>query len=482
MLTFTSAGNPCCDGVRRRDFLKVGGLGALGLPELLRMRAAHATQPPNLLPQKGRGSSTFGRAKRCLLLFMFGGPPHQDTFDLKPDAPAEVRGEFKPISTNVPGIQICELLPQLARVADKYAIIRSVTHPSNAHSASAHHMLTGNIHPNPAGENLEPKPNDWPTFGSSLTKLRPSTKRLPTFVSLPWKVHNTGGQTWPGQGGGFLGAAYDPFRVNVTYPRLDDTPKHYEGLPFKVEDIVMPDGLSVARMQARRSLLDSVGRGFQRMEQFASVRNHDAFYEHALELVTSPEAQRAFDLSLEPATSRERYSQHIFGQGVLMAKRLLEAGVPLVTVYWAQDGTDAAPAWDTHAKNFHYLRTRLLPPTDRVLSTVLSDLSASGLLEETLVVWMGEFGRTPKINPSAGRDHWGACQSVVMAGAGIRGGQVIGASDATAAYPTDNPISPGDLAATIYHLIGLAPDTEIRDQLDRPVPLARGRVVTELFG
>jgi hypothetical protein len=461
----------CCDGLTRRDLLRIGGLGAAGLmlPDLLRAQNA---------PVAGR---RFGQAKRCILLFMSGGPPQQDTFDLKPDAPAEPRGEFKPIRTNVPGIEISEHLPMLARQADKYAIIRSVTHDSNIHTVGAHAMLTGNSYPKVASGEINASSTDFPHYGAVLSHLRKSDRRLPPFVSMPQKNTNTDGTVWPGQGGGFLGARYDPLQVTAEYEKHKQDPKDYENCRFRTPSLSLPEGVTPERFDARRRLLAALENETRGAERDAAAGLLDHYREKAFNLLGSTETQRAFDLEAEPAKVRDRYGRHLFGQSCLLARRLSAAGVPLVTVYWHPDGNTVAPSWDTHEKNYPNLKGHLMPPCDQGFSALLEDLHQSGMLDSTLVVWMGEFGRTPQVNAAGGRDHWGMCQSIVMAGGGVQGGQVYGKTDKIAAYPAENPVSPGDVGATIYWLLGVRPDAEIVDQTGRPHPLVRGEPITALL-
>jgi hypothetical protein len=464
MLSIRGAKVRCCDGFTRRDFLRIGGLGTMGLmlPSLLKAQAASAA------------AHSFGSAKRCIMLFMYGGPPHQDTWDLKPDAPAEIRGEFKPIKTNVPGIEISEYFPMLARHADKYAIIRSVTQETNIHTIAAHAMLTGHPYPKPAQNDVSASPDDFPHYGAVLSQVRPSDPRLPTFVALPLRIGNTDGKVTPGQGGGFIGGEYDPFQVNVTMPRLNPDPQAYENLNFRTPNLTLSEGISSARMNARRGLQREVDTALRAIDREATMRSFDYYAEKAFNILSSRETQRAFNLDAESAKVRDRYGRLVFGQGCLLARRLIEAGVSLVTVYWHMDGTAVDPAWDTHKDNYPNLKNRLMPPTDRAFSALLEELNQRGLLEDTLVVWSGEFGRTPKINAQGGRDHWGTCQSVVMAGAGVKGGQVFGSSDETAGYPVSDAVTPADVGATIYHLLGISPNTEVIDQTGRPHPIIRG--------
>jgi hypothetical protein len=437
-----------CDGLTRREWLRVGALGpALTLTDLVRGR-----QPPG---------GSFGRAKSCILCFLFGAPAHQDVWDLKPDAPREVRGEFRPIHTTVTGMHVGEHIPRVAAAARHYAILRSVAHADNTHTVAMHHMLSGRRHARP---NTNPRnaPDDFPCFGAVVRHLRAGRGALPAGISLnsPANQVSAANHIFPGFFAGILGGGSDPLFIPAD-------PSAAGFRPFAA------DGAD-DRLGRRRSLLAEVDARRRRLDAHAGF---DAHQRRALDLVTSPGARRAFDLSEEPARLRDRYGWSPFGQGCLLARRLVEAGVRLVTVNWARD--DAF--WDTHANNFKELKDRLLPPFDRGFSALLEDLHARGLLGETLVVCLGEFGRTPKINGSAGRDHWAACNSVVLAGGGVRGGRVHGASDRQAAYPMTPPVSPDDLAATVYHALGIDPHLEFHDRLGRPWALTQGRVVRELF-
>ncbi len=446
-----------CEGTTRREWLRAGGLSALGLalPDLLRHRAA-AT------PDKGH----FGRAKSCIVVFLFGAPAHQDVWDLKPDAPREVRGEFKPIATTVPGIQIGEHVPLVARQAHRFAIVRSVRHPDDTHTVAMHYMLTGHRHLEPQS-NPQNKPTDFPTFGAVMRYLRPGRGALPSGVSLnaPANQVSANNHIFPGFFAGFLGSAHDPLFVPQD-PSKDDF------RPFPTVE-----GAEARRLLDRRGLLSVVDGQRRALGRAASVRSLSSHAAQAFDLVTSPAARRAFDLSRESDRVRDRYGRSAFGQGLLLARRLVEARVGLVTVNWARD--DAF--WDTHANNFKLLKDSLLPPFDRAFAALLEDLAQRGLLDETLVVCLGEFGRTPKINPAAGRDHWAACNSVVLAGGGVRGGQVYGASDRHAAHPATPPVSPDDLSATIYQALGIDTHLQVRDHLGRPLPLSHGKPLTALF-
>lgn len=452
-----------CDGLSRRTALQIGALGTwgLGLPDLLRQSARG----------DDLGTGTLGRAKRVILLFMWGGPAHQDTWDLKPHGPEASRGEFLPIGTNVPGIHISEHFPLIARHADKLAILRSVGQEDNNHSTGAHAGLTGRRHELKA-ESFGARDTDFPHFGSVLSKLAPNRAGMPTFVSLPEVIHTTNGAITPGQGGGMLGRQFDPFQISEHPDRPD----------FKIDSLRLPAELAIPRMVERRRLLEAVDQVARVADRSEITASTDAFFQRALDLVLSPAARRAFDLSQETPQMRARYGLHAFGQSVLMARRLVEAGVKLVTVYWHREKKVIDTTWDTHALNFQELKYRLMPSVDRPIAALLEDLASAGLLDETLVVWNSEFGRTPTINSSGGRDHWGPCNSVVMAGGGVPGGQVFGSTDDKAAYPTSDKVTQDDIAATLYHLLGLEPETPIHDKTERPFPIALGQPILKLLG
>ena len=456
MLRLFGSGTRLCDGLTRREVLRVGGLGLAGLTL------------PNLL--KARASPSRARAKSCIQLFMWGGPSQHETFDLKPHAPDGVRGQFQPIATNVPGIRICEHVPRLARMADRYAIVRSVTHTGVNHGTSAYHMLTGHIHFAP-GTLRHPTPNDFPSIGCAVSRFGRQPRDLPAYVALPSVLHDGDGGEVPGQGPGVLGQAYAPFLVNGDLTRPD----------FSIGTLSLPGEVTRERLQGRVQLQAALDHGAEKLARDPVSQGMAGYYDRAFRLLQAPAARRAFQLGAEPAAVRERYGTHPFGQGCLLARRLVEAGVPLVTVYWNAPRIDDAQHWDTHKDSFNRLKNHLLPPFDRGLTALLEDLQSRGLLDETLVVWMGEFGRAPKINRNAGRDHWGFCQSVLLAGAGVRGGQVYGSSDASGAYAAEAPVSPDDLAATVFHTLGIPAEQEMRDPQGRPLPLCAGKPVLRLF-
>ncbi|MBA4015839.1 MAG: DUF1501 domain-containing protein [Pirellula sp.] len=467
----------------RREWLRIGGLGTLGLtlPQLLTAAEQSRGPAPNSAAMNGasplaRGlaGTTFGRAKNVIYLWLQGGPPQHETFDPKPDAPAEIRGPFRPIATNVPGINFCELLPRTARIADKLAIVRSLHTNDNNHDVSGYWVLTG--YPYGPGSARQIKPTDWPYFGSLVKMLKPS-ETLPALSSvwLPDMMRLNENVTPAGQTAGFLGKQWEPERF-VGDPAAPD---------YHVEGLAPPDDISHLRVDRRRDLLREFEREFRTVERSGAVGTYSKLSQQAFDLITSGRAREAFAVDREPAAVRERYGRHSWGQSLLLARRLVEAGVRLVHVNWPREPGDNAvdnPLWDTHSKNADRLQDFLCPQFDVSFTALVDDLEQRGLLDETLVVAIGEFGRTPKINKAAGRDHWGNVFSFAMAGAGIRGGQVFGASDRNGGYPTVDPIRPHDLTATIFHLLGIDPGGMFRDASDRPHPLTKGTTLARLLG
>ncbi len=447
----------------RRQVLQSGALALAGLGLAGRSWGRE-------LGREGAGLAGFGRARSCLLIFMWGGPSQLDTWDPKPDAPDDIRGPFGCIETSVPGISISEHFPLLARQAHRLSIVRSMNHDDPAHLSTAHRLLTGHLAPTPNSDAAGPSPRDWPHLGAIVSKLRPTPGALPSAVNLPWSVMHPaapGGRA-PGQNAGWLGKAFDPFQI--------------EGDPsdssFQIEGLGLPEGISPARLADRRVLLSQLadvaeGAG-------GGVRSWDGYQRRALDALVSAEARRAFELEREDPRLRERYGRQIHGQSLLLARRLIEAGVGLVTVNWHNDGQNF---WDTHGDNFNQLQHRLMPTADQGFSALLEDLDNRGLLDETLVVWVGEFGRTPRINKAnSGREHWPHCYTAVLAGAGVRGGAIHGSSDRWAAYPASDPVSPDDLGATILHALGIEPSTMVKDALDRPLRINDGAPLVALFG
>jgi hypothetical protein len=457
----------------RRDILRAGSLGLFGLSlgDLVAGRATSARAADATAP------SSFGRAKACILLFMWGGPAQQDTWDLKPLAPREIRGEFKPIATRVPGIQICEHLPQLSQRTDRLAIVRSMTHTDVNHTTATHFLLTGQ--PPPTAPELRA---DWPHMGAVLSRLGRGQPPLPPFVSLRPKLQNDVPrfvEQSHGQSAGWLGQALDPLSIDANPAEPD----------YRVGAFHLPAEISVDRLDDRRSLLREVNRQLARHEE-AALAAMDHHVHRAFDILHSATAGGAFDLTHEPDEVRRRYGMNPHGQSVLQARRLVERGVPLVTVFWPSDGiTNVSVYWDTHSRNFIDLKERLMPPADQAFSALLDDLDERGLLDETLVVWTGEFGRTPRVgqrNSDAGagrdgRDHWPGCFTTVLAGGGVRGGQVYGSSDRYAAYPASHPVAPVDLVATAYHLLGVPEHLALPDAQGRPLVICPGTPIRELI-
>ncbi len=464
MLNFRGPGVRLCDGVTRREILKLGGLGAfgasLGLPDLL-AGPTSARKPDD---------PSFGRAKSCIVLFLMGGPAQHSTWDPKPDAPAEVRGPFAAIPTKVPGLFFGELMPLTAAIADKICVLRAVSTGDNAHSSSGYYMLTGRPHQPMNFENANPgAPNDAPVIGAMLGKLNPSQGGIPSAITIPHRIFNTDGSVWPGQDAGFLGRVADPWLLNVKPTAQGD----------RVDEISLPAYLNPERISGRKDLLDHLQRGLDMFDRNQTAGALDVQTRQALELLRSPQSRKAFQIEEEPEHVRERYGRAPIGQNALMARRMVEAGVRLVQVNWYRglDEPSANPVWDTHEDEPNRLKKVLVPPTDQAFSALISDLEARGLLDETLVVCMSEFGRSPRLEGNAGRGHWGSVFSIAMAGGGIKGGIVHGASDRFAAQPKDQKVRPEDLLATIFHCLGYEPGTEYRDPLDRPHPISRGEVI-----
>jgi hypothetical protein len=439
-------------GITRRELLQVGYTGLLGisLPSLL-------TQQAHAAPKKPR------KAKSVILVFLTGAASHHDTFDMKPDAPPEVRGEFKPIATKVPGLLVCEHLPHLAARAEKYAVVRSLSHRENNHLVATHHVLTGYPQPGAFFDKVASR-DDWPSYSSALHYLKPRNDGIPTGVNLPTFLME-GPLTWPGQHAGFLGPKHDPWQIS----------RDPNAANFRIDSVRLAPGLEIERLSDRRALLEQFDRQRKQLDELAECRRLSDQQQLAFSILTSGKIARAFELDREPATTRDRYGRHSFGQSLLLARRLVQAGVPVV-----QANMGRVQNWDNHSGIFPTLKKRLLPPLDRAVSALLDDLESTGLLDETLVLMLGEFGRMPKIT-ATGRDHWAPCFSGLFAGAGVRGGQVIGKSDKIGAYPVTTPYSPDDLGATVYHVLGVDPASEVRDRQDRPVQLNRGLIMETLF-
>ena len=452
-----------CDGLTRRDLLRAGavGLGGLTLPGLLRREQAAAAE----LAQRPAP-----KARSVVILFLSGGPSHLDMWDLKPEAPEEIRGTFRPIATSVPGIQISEHLPRTARLADRLAIIRSMHHGSSNHPSASYWMMVGGAMSRQAPQAVTLSREDRPHPGAVLSKLLGPTPAMPPFVMVPELISPVG-PARPGQHAGFFGAGFDPYLV-ASDPNLPD----YSAGAFTPDQ-----DISTHRLAVRRALLSTVDRQARHLDRTAAAGTLDPYYVKAFDMVSSSAAQRTFDITAEPTETRDRYGRHVFGQSVLLARRLVEAGVRLVQVNWVRhDNGKGGQGYDSHRDHLNWAKTDLLPPTDAAFASLIEDLAARGLLDETLVVLMGEFGRTPRFNSAGGRDHWPQCFSVVLAGGGIRGGQVYGGSDKIGAYPTSNPVTPDDLAATMYRQLGVDPHTLIHDLQGRPYRLSEGQAVRPL--
>jgi hypothetical protein len=452
----------------RREMLKIGGIGLLaGGVDLGRLLAAEQTAAP---PPGQSTDAQFGRAKSCIVLFLMGGPPQHSTWDSKPDAPAEVRGDFAPIATSAPGVFVSELMPHTARVADKLCILRGVSTGDHAHSSSGYYMITGRPHIPMNFENANPgAPNDVPCIGGLVGRVSPARGALPASVTIPHRIFNTDGSIWPGQDAGFLGRASDPWLLNAKLTA--------DG--YRIQEIDLPADVDPQRMGRRHQLLDQFRSQLDAFGESPASSTMDKRSRQAFELLASPSARRAFQLDEEPALNRQRYGETPFGQSVLLARRLVESGVRLVQVNWYRglDEPPANPCWDSHVNEAGRLKDVLVPPTDRAFSALIEDLDRRGMLDETLVICMAEFGRTPRLDAGGGRGHWGSVFSIAMAGGGVKGGQVYGASDHIGAYPREGLVRPEDLSATIFHCLGYSPGTEYHDQLGRPHPISRGDVL-----
>ena len=461
---------------RRDAMIRLGrlGLGAVTLPGLLRAEQARAAGGVSRAGSLGRT----GKAKACILIYLWGGPPQQDMWDMKPLAAEGIRSQFNPISTVVPGIDVCEHMPLFAKQTDKTAIIRSLTHDSNNHEPSVYRTLTGRINNTLVVPRNQRNRNDFPNVGSVVSYFSPMGA-MPAAVTIPRPIGHDGA-TYTGTYAGFLGGRHDPMEVAAA-EETKETPTH---------SIALPADMAESRLLARRGLLSVVEEADRRYQSVGAARGLDSYREQAFGMLSSPVAKRAFNLELEDPRTRDRYGRNEYGESILLARRLIESGVRLVTISWMriQSGGNVANVWDNHGPFEGLTGSNMLkayyclPSLDQGFSALMDDLQGRGLLNETLVAMWGEFGRTPKLNPAQGRDHWGACQSAVFAGGGIRGGQVYGSSDKDAAYPASNPVSPEDMLATVYHSLGISPDSMLHDSLGRPHQLVDGRPLTELFG
>ena len=498
MLRLLGSPRTLCDGLTRRDLLHVGGLGALGLGlgDALRLEQVQAAAPR---------PTGFGSAKACILLFPYGSPPQHETFDPKPDAPAEIQGEMKAIRSNVPGLWIGDHLPRTARIMDRVTVVRSLTHPYAEHGVA--YAVSGIPTYTPALETRPRDPRHWPFIGSVVDYLeeKRSGVRLPPVprnIGLPWLLNSkTDMNVSAGPYAAFLGQAYDPVWTDFDGAGTRITPRYSPGQkrdfksPFGgvtadgrfhlSASAQLPSNVSPERLSSRRSLLkqfDDLRRG---VDADAAARTFDHYQQMAFSLLTTGRMREALDIGREPLAVRESYGMTLFGQACLTARRLVEAGGKFITVFWDGFGQFASCAWDTHSNHYPRLKEYLLPGFDRAFPALIADLESRGLLDETLVLWLSEHGRTPRIDSKpkgAGRHHWSRAYSIVMAGAGVPRGKIVGSTDRLGGDVRETPISPKDILATAFHLLGIDPRTTVTDPLDRPVPIAgSGEVRGELL-
>ena len=469
-MTRSESSSTGCSGFRawqrmtRREALRIGGLGGAGLtlPELFRARdavAADGTRP------------TFGRAKTVIMMFLHGGHPQQETFDPKPEGPSAVRGEFGAIGTSLPGVQFSEVLPLTARLAHRLAIVRSMSHENPNHVQACLPAQTGHAHPREfrSRGDFPPSATDFPPVGAVLDAVHPARGDLPTWVRIGPLMRRGNGTTLHGQVPGLLGARHSSFVVDQPLRDPD----------VRIQAIRPNDDLTSVRLTGRRDLLAQFDRQRGLIDEVAGARNLDSFYQRAFTLLASPKTRNAFALASEKPALRERYGKTEFGQRCLLARRLAEAGVPLVNISYCHTPRGS---WDTHSRNFSKMKDSLAPTLDQSLTALIEDLDQRGMLDETLVVVNAEFGRTPKINKNAGRDHWPWVYSLAMAGAGANAGTIYGASDNSAAYPASNPHDPKDFVATLSHLLGVPPETTVTDATGRPHHVIIGQPIWPLVG
>ncbi len=482
MLSIPGKPGSTCDGFSRREFLRVGGAGLVGLSlaDVLQLQALAGQSPAPAASKSG-----WGNAKSVIMIFLQGGPSHIDIWDPKPDAPSNIRGEFKPIKSNVPGIWLSEVMPKLAGQMDKATLIRSMSYtPAGLfnHTAAIYQMMTGWTpdRVSPSGQLEPPAPGDFPHCGSEIIRFKPLDSPMLPFVMMtrPLQESNVVGK---GGTAGFLGAAYDPYYF------YQDPNKE-----IALDDLSLRKDVPKERMERRESLLHTVEGAMPDLDKAVSSYALNSYYQKAFSLILSGQARHAFDLAQEPDKVRDRYGRHTFGQGCLLARRLIEAGTRFVQMNWpaVANGDPNVDAWDTHAANFGPLRNLHCPKLDSGLSTLLSEMDERGLLKETLVIAIGEFGRSPRLGVSTsgnsnspdGRDHWPYCYTALLAGAGIKRGTLYGKSDATGSAPAENPVHPMQLTATIYHALGINPRTIVYNHLNQPRELVQAEPVTALFG
>jgi uncharacterized protein (DUF1501 family) len=440
----------------RRHLLQVGSAGLLGLT----------------LPQLLRANPSSGKTRSIIYLHQYGGPSQYETFDMKPDAPAEIRGTFKPIQSKQPGLLVCEKLPKLAQFANQFTVVRSIQHTMKNHNSAGYYSLTG-VAPPTDDQRLRDSLELFPAIGSIVDKFAPAKPGTPTFVSYPYVIRD--GSITPGQHASFLGKTHNPLFISQD-PNAAD---------FRLPELSLPSSLTPERLENRKEVLKIIDQQSQLVEQSAVAKGVDESFQKAVSMLSSREFKKAFDLSEENPEMRERYGRTTYGQSCLLARRLVQAGAKFINVYLSPSIGGDTGGWDTHGFNDKpmdpILKNYLLPITDKVVSALLEDLIQQGLLETTTVVWMGEFGRTPRINKLAGRDHWPQCYTAMFAGGGIKPGTIYGASDKIGAYPDQGLCRPEDITATLFHLFGIDPVTEIRDKLNRPFPISRGKPITDIL-
>lgn len=441
-------------GVNRRELLQVGysALLGVGLSSPARAGAPFAPVSPGKKP------------KSVLIVFLTGAASHHETFDPKPDAPPEIRGEYKAIQTKTPGLLASEHLPKLAARSDRYTVVRSLSHRENNHLVATHHVLTGHMQPGAFFDKIASR-DDFPNYAAGRSYFHGAPEGTPCGVNLPTYLME-GPLLWPGQHAGFLGPKHDVMQITHDPNRPD----------FRVENLRPAAGMDVTDLRDRMALLSAVNDQRKWLSEAAETKKLTDQQQQAISVLTSGKVARAFDLDKEPAAVRDRYGRHAFGQSCLLARRLIEAGVPVV-----QANMGRVQNWDSHGNLFNRLKKDLLPPLDAAVSALLDDMTSRGLLDDTLVMMLGEFGREPKINKEAGREHWAPCFCGLFAGAGVVPGAVIGKSDKNGAYPTTTPYSPDDIGATVYSVLGVDPHADVRDRLNRPVQLNRGQVIRPLF-
>lgn len=446
----------------RRLALQIGGCGLLGvtLPKLLQAEAAQTARRT--------------RAKSVIFLYQFGGPSHLETFDPKPHAAEGIRSHFGTIDTAVPGVQICDQLPRMATVMDRVTLVRTVHHHMKNHNSASYYALTGNAPP-VDDIRLRDSFDLMPAYGSSVQRLAPARTGMPSFVALPHVIRD--GEITPGQHASFLGKSADPLLI-TNDPNSDN---------FRLPELSLPAGMTPERLANRREMQQFINRQTRLQEYAAAAQGIDAYFDTALSMLSSTQVRDAFDLSRESVEVRNRYGRTTYGQSCLLARRLVEAGVKFVNVYFSNTigGRRLEGGWDTHGfdntRMYPILKEYQLPLTEQTLPTLITDLEERGLLDETLIVWMGEFGRTPKLNANISRDHWPGCYTVLLAGGGTKRGFVYGESDKSAAYPERDGVPLDSLAATIYEALGIEANAEVYDRLNRPRPLTAGKPVFDVF-